>query len=305
MAEANHHMPQPANILINAGNHLINPVTKLIKAQHQLIQDFQAGYFRTDPEPLPLKHGKKRESRDLAASSKWEESQLLSLPWEVRQMIWKEAVGGMLIHWFIKDRKLRGMRCRSGNPNCQLRCKVWLCKSKKDPWPTIGLIGLLFSCRLIYREVIDFVYTLNTFDTREQDVVAYLPRLLLPRSFNQIQSFKFCWTMRDPPSAFSARNAYYRTRRHMDQVEKKNHYHRRVWFQVWKVITEMENLVNLRVELDITGRNDWSVDEFEILRTVVRPVNFRLVLPHNMARSMVGELGGPNVAVLSILDEPY
>jgi hypothetical protein len=91
----------------------------------------------------------------------------------------------------------------------------------------------------------------------------------------------------------------------MDQVEKKNHYHRKVWFQVWKVITEMENLVNLRVELDITGRTDWSVHEFEILKTVVRPVNFKLVLPHNMARSMVGELGGPNVDVLSILDEFY
>jgi hypothetical protein len=91
----------------------------------------------------------------------------------------------------------------------------------------------------------------------------------------------------------------------MNQVEKRNHYRRRVWFQVWKVITEMKNLVNLRVELDITGRTDWSVHEFETLKTVARPVNFRLVLPHNMARSMVGELGGPNIAVLSILDEFY
>jgi hypothetical protein len=91
----------------------------------------------------------------------------------------------------------------------------------------------------------------------------------------------------------------------MNQVEKKNHYQRRVWFQVWKVITEMENLVNLRVELDITGRSDWSVHEFEIIKDVVRPVNFRLVLPYNMARSKAGELGGPNVTVLSILDEVY
>jgi hypothetical protein len=153
--------------------------------------------------------------------------------------------------------------------------------------------------------VIDFVYALNTFDTREQDVVAYLRRLLLPQSFHQIQSFKFCWTLHDPPSAPSGRNAYYRTRRHMNQVEKKIHYDRRVWFQVWKVITEMEHLVDLRVELDITGRTDWSVHEFEILKTVVRPVNFKLVLPHNTARSMVGDVGGPNVAVLSILDEFY
>ena len=91
----------------------------------------------------------------------------------------------------------------------------------------------------------------------------------------------------------------------MNQVEKRNHYRRRVWFQVWKVITEMKNLVNLRVELDITGRTGWSVHEFEILKTVVRPVNFKLVLPHNTARSMVGDIGGPNVAVLSILDEFY
>jgi hypothetical protein len=147
MAEGNNHVP--ANILITAGNHLINPVTKLIKTQHQRIQDFRDGYFRTNPEPLLLKHGKKWKSRDLVVSSKWEESQLLSLPWEVRQMIWKEAAGGMIIHWFIEDRKLRGMRCRSGNLNCQLRCKVWLPKSKKDPWPIIGLSGLLFSCRLM------------------------------------------------------------------------------------------------------------------------------------------------------------
>lgn len=305
MAEAHPNIARPANILVTTGNRLINPVTQLIKTQHQRIQDFRAGYFRMDPEPLPLTHGKKFKSRDLPVSSKWEESQLLSLPWEVRQMIWREVAGGMMIHWFIEDRKLRGMRCRAGNPNCLLRCKVWLPKSKKNPWPTIGLSGLLLSCRLMYREAIDFVYELNTFDTREQDVVAYLPRLLLPTNFHQIQSFKFCWTLHDPPSVPSGRNAYYRSRRHMNQVEKKKHYQRRVWFQVWKVIAEMENLVNLRVELDITGRTAWSVHEFEILKTVVKPVDFRLVLPHTMARSMAGELGGPNVTVLSILDEFY
>jgi hypothetical protein len=110
--------------------------------------------------------------------------------------------------------------------------------------------------------------------------------------------------MHDPPSA-PPPNAYYRTIGQMERVAKKSHYHRKMWFKIWEVITEMENLDNLRVELDITGRNDWGRDVFEILKTVVRPVDFRLVLPHTMARSMAGTVGGSNVTVLSILDEYY
>lgn len=68
----------------------------------------------------------------------------------------------------------------------------------------------------------------------------------------------------------------------------------------------MEQLVELRVELDISVRGDaWRIEELDVVRSITKPKIFRLVLPHAMARNMVGQVGGPNVTVVSFMDEEY
>ena len=48
MTEPSSHVPKQGKIFTNASNHLINPIAKLIKTQHQRVQDFQAGHLRTN-----------------------------------------------------------------------------------------------------------------------------------------------------------------------------------------------------------------------------------------------------------------
>ena len=64
--------------------------------------------------------------------------------------------------------------------------------------------------------------------------------------------------------------------------------------------------MELRVELNISVRGDaWRIEELDVIRSITKPERFRLVLPHVMARNMTGQVGGPNVIVLSFVDEHY
>ena len=171
MLELTNDVPKPARTLIHTGYSVVQAVAKFAQVQTRRLQDIEISYLRKAPEPRPLRHKRLRESRDLTrnlAASSWEKSPLLRLPWEVRNMIWKEAAGGMMIHWSIEDRRLRGMRCRSNNPNCLLRCSDWLQKSSQTPWPTMGIIGMLLSCRQVWVKIPLVVHIIsNEIDTRK------------------------------------------------------------------------------------------------------------------------------------------
>ena len=87
---------------------------------------------------------------------------------------------------------------------------------------------------------------------------------------------------------------------------ERDQYYKSCWFRIWNVISEMEQLMELRVELNFSVRvDDWCVEELDIVRSITKPERFRLILPHTMARNMVGQVGGPNVTVLSFMDEEY
>ncbi len=83
------------------------------------------------------------------ALPQWQ-SPLMSLPWEVRDMIWRYLLGGMILHlWTEKhqSKHLKGSLCRARDPDCRLRCRDWLEKKGTEQWPRIGVVGYLLSCR--------------------------------------------------------------------------------------------------------------------------------------------------------------
>lgn len=83
---------------------------------------------------------------------------------------------------------------------------------------------------------------------------------------------------------------------------KREHYYSKTWKRIWKNLSGMEGLVNLRVELMILGRQEdlWEAQEFQFTKLVHRPQQFRLVLPDSVARRMAGKIEGSNCTVESI-----
>lgn len=122
------------------------PLSKLLKDSWDL-DDVRDEYIRTTPEPRSLKPRRRGRRLTLERIARISPSPLLSLPREVRDVIWEYAVGDMQIHWWIEDRKLRGMVCRSEEINCQSGCRAWIQKKGEDPWPVIGVMGMLLTCK--------------------------------------------------------------------------------------------------------------------------------------------------------------
>jgi len=241
-------------------------------------------------EPKQLKTRKKGRRLTIENVPVPNESHLLVLPREIRDVIWRYACLDTRIHWWLNDGKLNGQLCRSNREHCQLRCTAWIEKPGNPPFRKMGIMGLLLSCcsvlvfsgffpyrsnTLSYSEIIDLVYELTVFDTREPNVIVFLPRLILPKRMDLIQEFDFLWTLRMLPR-------------------------REIWEAVWKTLSLLEGLLKLTVELYLTAdETSWEPGHFEITKRVVRPKQFHLVLPGRVAQRVAGKFEGPNCTVIS------
>ncbi|KAH6663718.1 hypothetical protein B0J14DRAFT_608941 [Halenospora varia] len=268
------------------------------------------GYRRTEPEPIPViptgffAPKRRALSFHVPFDEQKSKSPLLCLPQEIKDMIMEYVTGGMVIHWWIEERKLRGARCLIEGQTCQQNCRHYMKNYGPNPWPIMGLLGMLLSCRQMYSDTMQFMYTTNTFDTRDVDVVAYLPSLLPPSRLLDIQRFSFRWSLKGPPRLPPPNKRHVHPAIMASAIKKNNDY-RKAWFQTWKVLAEMKGLVELRVELSIEGREEarlWEVGDLETVKNVASPKKFVLVLPSEVARRVKAHLMADNLKVVDFLD---
>ncbi|PMD41087.1 hypothetical protein L207DRAFT_581539 [Hyaloscypha variabilis F] len=240
---------------------ILGTCSKLMPDLHWEEYDPRDGYIRTTPLPKALKT--KRKRRLIEISEMNSQSPLLGLPREIRDMIWRYVVGGKQIHWRIEARKLTGKVCWSENELCYSQCLAWLWKGP-GPQPVIGVMGVLLSCRQTYSETIELVHSQNTFDTTQADVIAFLPRLLLPESFNAIRNIQLLLSVWMPPSYPQNYDPSMPLEK-LEKAKKNEHYYRKIWNAIWKNFTEMESLVNVRVEINVPWRLQylWEAKEFD------------------------------------------
>jgi hypothetical protein len=160
-------------------------------------------------------------------------------------------------------------------------------------------------CR--YSEAIDFLYSCNTFDTRDVDVIAFLPRLLLPHRINAIRNLQILLSVSMPPSYPSLFDQPdFIPAKKLQKARKYDHHYRNLWDAMWNNLSEMEGLVTLMVELNMLGRHDhlWEADDFGCVRWVHGPREVRLVLSDTVARRIAAKVGIGNCSVKSnIVDE--
>lgn len=79
---------------------------------------------------------------------------MTKLPYEVRQQIYRETIGGYVFHIYFVDayRRMAHLRCKHQDPD---RCEKKKCRNKlkqkgaKDKWGQCDLIALFKSCRIM------------------------------------------------------------------------------------------------------------------------------------------------------------
>ncbi|CZR67656.1 uncharacterized protein PAC_17555 [Phialocephala subalpina] len=262
------------------------------------------GYRRAGPPPTFLKEPREKagKKRNLAIQNKapvmQSKSKLLMLPREIRDMIWKEVMGGKSIHWEIVDRKPSGRICR-----CEVHCYWLACMSWKIPNGHLemnNMIGPLLSCKQMHLEAIGYLYELNRFWTRTTDVVRFLPRLLTAESLHRIRYLNFLYLVGDPPS-LAHRVHRIDNPKKMEKRNQREHDYRRSWNGVWKTLSEVEGLVELKVQMIVSARRGtldlWKVKDFEIVSSVTRPKRFVLILPDELVRLVKGRIHAENLEV--------
>ncbi|KAK6581606.1 hypothetical protein PZA11_006297 [Diplocarpon coronariae] len=242
------------------------------------------------------------------------QSPLLSLPREIRDMIWREVLGGMILHLWTDDAepsRLRGLRCRAGDVACRLRCRAWLERPGAEQWPRIGVVGFLSSCLQMYVEGARYLYERNELDTRSGEVISQpSSRLLAAGRYDSIRAFTLCWTLPESPSLPTATRELCRQSRFDEAIAQTTGRPRR-WIHAWKTLAQMRGLVRLRIELNIVGREDgwgvwdgqWTVADLEIARVVRRPRTFVLVTSDRVVERLRERIRAPNLTILGVLEE--
>ncbi|KAF2817983.1 uncharacterized protein BDZ99DRAFT_24991 [Mytilinidion resinicola] len=281
---------------------------------------FPFGLLKHRPRALTRPPSPSRPSNTKQSNNPQVQSPLFSrLPLEIRKMIYEEAIGKSVIHLEIRDHRyvVGHALCpepKSGKCGCRY-CRYLTCRRIRktaNPLPylfshtlcpepeqgkcgcrylkrrgarkTMNPLPLLLSCRMIYSEAIDLLYSSNSFAFRHDagGPLVILPDLLLPQRFHAIRSLSLFWVpdfwvSLDPPSRLTEE-----------------------WEFAWKVIASMKGLQTVYVDLaqdglmrpDLERLQEFKAQIIEPVKAITTPLKaFRMVWPHEGFPKTV-EVGG-------------
>ncbi|KAF2262995.1 hypothetical protein CC78DRAFT_618085, partial [Lojkania enalia] len=206
--------------------------------------------------------------------SRQSESLLMSrLPLELRQMIYEVVLGGRTVHISLfEDYPIYHLVGRK----CSMQVCYHVVGRKMEETNLCFSIALLATCRQIYTEAINILYTANAFSfLGKQDcgmALAFLDHYLSPQRLDQLRVVNMHWD----------RITYPLVRNHT-----RNPVMRRNWDSSWKTLARMKGLQKLFVRVDMEIKPDsfyqqwdeWDRKLFECVKLVVRPTVFVITLP--------------------------
>ncbi|KAJ4295176.1 hypothetical protein N0V90_007186 [Kalmusia sp. IMI 367209] len=123
--------------------------------------------------------------------------ELWRFPFEVRELIWKNVIGGNHIHIMKKRGRLGSVYCPAKDPKDPAHRDFCIRRDEKGfymptAWPMdMRPLALLLTCRQIYSECIDFLYSLNTFAFDDPALLDLFLNSLLPQRSRLISQFHF------------------------------------------------------------------------------------------------------------------
>jgi hypothetical protein len=161
-------------------------------------------------------------SRQQQTSSQSQSSLLARLPVEVRQLVWREVIGGHVLHVARAHKRLLAINCAE-HYSSKLPTRYHGCWGSTSGWIQLGttpgfylsargghsakpanLLPLLQTCRTIYSETISMLYRDNVFDINHVDTLLYLRQSVLPDRLGQIRTLNLIWDFKWPLRICSA-----------------------------------------------------------------------------------------------------
>ncbi|KAF2744499.1 hypothetical protein M011DRAFT_384380, partial [Sporormia fimetaria CBS 119925] len=131
------------------------------------------------------------------------------------------------------------------------------------------IIPLMLTCRLVYKEAIDVLYTTNTFSFNDLDCLRYFKSTIPPRAFDRIWYLDISWVgtwWAHVPNTTVVRQPRYPP------------YDRNTWEDTWRIVSEIPQLKGLRVEIihesDVLSEVPYSTrdERAQLERTLLAPL---------------------------------
>lgn len=158
---------------------------------------------------------------------------MTKLPLEIRRCIYEYALGGRSIHARVSEGQLYARRCATRGV---CRCGH---KRLKEEENLDFALALLTTCRLIYSEAIEYLYSSNTFSlstaSEQIPTINYLSYFTLPHRLTMIRHLRFYWEID------SYHHNVFRTVSKGSKVTQ--------WLVTWTSIARFTGLQHLHVRL--------------------------------------------------------
>ncbi|KAF2002552.1 hypothetical protein P154DRAFT_574128 [Amniculicola lignicola CBS 123094] len=190
---------------------------------------------------------------------------MMSLPLELREMIYKALLGNDTMHIVLKETKLGHLRCKASTlEDCPVVNEVGS-PSRESCWghtdsaniitdtcmstggkiePTDGdILPLLQTCRQIYSEAIPILYKTNTFSFNDLDSLRHFTATILPVRLSLIRSITLEWCMTWPIYDVIAQTLLLSNPALYPPNDEAT------WEESWRIIATMPGLQKLRVRL--------------------------------------------------------
>ncbi|KAH7386057.1 hypothetical protein BKA66DRAFT_415775 [Pyrenochaeta sp. MPI-SDFR-AT-0127] len=186
-------------------------------------------------------------------------------------MVYQYALGGTSIHLTTTDGALVARRCDL--PECL--CGIF---STAQGRKLAFALPMLRTCRQVYSEAIEYLYTDNSFslstDIDEIPTIDYFSHFFLPQRLTQIRDLFFYWEL-------DSFNYHLMTQTPNPVLDQ--------WYKSWGALGKLSGLRRLRVSL-VFRYTHWSdyyeelwkerwVEMLEPLKTITAPRDFVVTLP--------------------------
>ncbi|OCL03295.1 hypothetical protein AOQ84DRAFT_356975 [Glonium stellatum] len=121
---------------------------------------------------------------------------ITKLSTEIRLIIWEYALTDKMVHITQERKKLLNKPCIDTSDTVERHLDCCCASAYGDIWSeqnSAKLLPLLRTCRLVYSEAVDILYSRNTFRFEHLDTFIHFSTVILPSRFNSIRSLQIYW----------------------------------------------------------------------------------------------------------------
>lgn len=277
-------------ILVSRPHHVLRELlTFFIPSYGQAVRNARSSLLpETDPQELAKVPPRSQSNLSAVRVSEMPQKEICTqsqssflylLPLEMRQQIYQHVLGDETLHLVRLVSRLGNVKCRDPSQPHPWAHRCWGISVKDSdmywgPHDGIqeehgGYLPLLQTCRQIYSEAIEILYSKNTFSMLHLGRLLHFSFTVLPQRMNAIRSLELGWYLN---SIYP-----YDTGCTWNSQNPPAPYDKTTWERAWAILAGMDGLRNLRV--DLVGR--WMAPlpleaELRMLSPATKVVNPRV-----------------------------